>query len=94
MWLYWRLVLVGLGILGQRRRHLVLENLILRQQLAVWEQSGRRPTLHRRDRQFWSVTARGWTAWRAHLHLVQPATVVGIVWPGATTGAGGAGACV
>ena len=77
MWLYWRLFLSGIGILGRRRRDLILENLILRQQLAVWERSARRPRLHRRDRQFWSVTARGWTAWRAHLRIVQPATVVG-----------------
>ena len=41
------------------------------------ERSGRRPRLHRRDRQFWSVTARHWTPWRAHLQLVQPATVIG-----------------
>ena len=77
MWLSWRLFLSGIGILGRRRRDLILENLILRQQLAVWERSARRPRLHRRDRQFWSVTARGWTAWRAHLRIVQPATVVG-----------------
>ena len=77
MWLYWRLFLSGLGILGRCRRDLIRENLILRQQLAVWERSGRRPRLQQRDRQFWSVTARGWPAWRNHLHLVQPATVVG-----------------
>ena len=41
MWLYWRLFLVGLGILGRRRRDLIVENLILRQQLAVWERRGR-----------------------------------------------------
>ncbi len=34
----------GLTILGRQRRDLVLENLILRQQLAVWERSGRRPS--------------------------------------------------
>ena len=50
MWLYWRLFLVGLGMLGRRRRDLILENLILRQQLAVWERSGRRPRLQTRDR--------------------------------------------
>ncbi|PZC42274.1 MAG: hypothetical protein DK306_002343, partial [Chloroflexi bacterium] len=77
MWVYWRLFLVGLGMLGRQRRDLILENVILRQQLAVWERSGRRPRLHRRDRQFWSVTARHWTPWRAHLQLVQPATVIG-----------------
>ena len=76
MWFYWRLFLGGLGILGRCRRDRVLENLILRQQLAVWERSEWRPRLQQRDRQFWSVTARGWPEWRAHLHLVQPATVV------------------
>jgi len=83
MWLYWRLFLVGLGMLGRRRRDLILENLILRQQLAVWERSGRRPRLQTRDRRFWSVTARNWIGWRAHLQLVQPATVIGwhrFVW--------------
>ena len=83
MWLYWRLFLVGLGMLGRRRRDLILENLILRQQLAVWERSGRRPRLQTRDRRFWSVTARNWAGWRAHLQLVQPATVIGwhrLVW--------------
>ena len=39
MWLYWRLFLFGLGILGRRRRDLILENLILRQQLAVGNQN-------------------------------------------------------
>ena len=77
MRIYWRLFLIGLGILGRRRRDLILENLILRQQLAVWERSGRRPRLQTRDRRFWSVTARHWVAWRVHLHLVQPATVIG-----------------
>ena len=58
MWLYSRLFLVGLGMLGRRRRDLILKNLIQRQQLAVWERSGRRSRLQTRDRRFWSVTAR------------------------------------
>ena len=83
MWLYGRLFLVGLGMLGRRRRDLILEHLILRQQLAVWERSGRRPRLQTRDRRFWSVTARNWAGWRAHLQRVQPAPVIGwqrVVW--------------
>ena len=80
MRLYWRLFLLRLGMLGRRRRDLILENLLLRQQLAVWERSGRRPRLQRRDRQFWSVTARNWTARRAHLQLVRPATVNRFAW--------------
>ena len=45
MWLYFRLFLLGLRLLRRDRRDLVLENLALRQQLAVFERRGRRPTL-------------------------------------------------
>ena len=77
MWIYWRLFLIALRLTGRRRRDLVLENLVLRQQLAVWERTGRHPTLAAADRRFWSVTARHWRGWRRHVQLVQPATVVG-----------------
>ena len=60
MWIYWRLFLIALRLTGRRRRDLVLENLVLRQQLAVWERTGRHPTLAAADRRFWSVTARHW----------------------------------
>jgi len=77
MWLYWRLFLIGLQLLGSQRRDLIFENLVLRQQLAVCERRGHRPRLESSDRRFWSLTSRRWSAWRSHLCLVQPATVVG-----------------
>ena len=77
MWIYWRLFLIALRLTGRRRQDLIQENLVLRQQLAVWERTGRRPTLAAADRRFWSVTARHWRGWRLHIQLVQPATVVG-----------------
>ena len=77
MWLYWRLFLIGLQLLGSQRRDLILENLVLRQQLAVCERRGHRPRLESSDRRFWSLTSRRWSAWRSYLCLVQPATVVG-----------------
>ncbi len=43
MWIYWRLFLIVLRLTGRRHTDLVLENLVLRQQLAVWERAGRRP---------------------------------------------------
>ena len=66
---------MALRLTGRRRRDRVLENLVLRQQLAVWERTGRRAPRVPADRQFWSLTARHWTPWRQHLQLVRPATV-------------------
>ncbi len=77
MWLYWRLFLVALRLIGRERQDLVLENVVLRQQLAIHERRGHRATLIRADRRFWSVTALAWFAWRSHIRIVQPATVVG-----------------
>ncbi len=56
---------------------LVLENLALRQQLAVLSRQRPRPTLRRRDRFFWLCLSKWWPDWRLALVLVQPDTVVG-----------------
>jgi hypothetical protein len=70
-------LLVGLLRRSARgRRDLLLENLVLRQQLAVYARQQRRPLLRNEDRLFWSLIARTWTPWRSRLHLVQPETVV------------------
>ena len=45
MWLYFRLFLLALRLLRRDRRDLVLENLALRQHLAVFERRGHRPPL-------------------------------------------------
>jgi len=58
------------------RRELALENLALRQQLAVLRRQAQRPKLSRADRSFWVVLARGWPEWRTALVIVQPATVI------------------
>ena len=76
MWLYRRLFLAGLRLLNRSRRDLVLENLVLRQQLAVYARAPRRTPLQSADRRFWSTVARGWPGWRRHVHVVEPATVV------------------
>ncbi len=63
--------------LASRSRHdLVLENLVLRHQIAVLERTARRPALRTHDRRFWSLIAGEWRDWRTHMHIVQPATVV------------------
>jgi putative transposase len=59
------------------RRELALENLALRQQLAVWKARQPRPRLTALDRIFWVVLSRVWKSWRSSLHMVRPETVVG-----------------
>ena len=53
-----------------------LENLALRQQVAVFKQSVKRPKLRPRDRVFWVVLSRLWPNWRSVLAIVQPETVI------------------
>lgn len=58
------------------RSELALENLALRQQLAVFREKRPSPRLARGDRLFWVFLQRFWQGWRRPLCLVQPATVV------------------
>src|SRR5262245_64993311 len=58
------------------RRQLALENVALRQQLAVYKRAAYRPKLRRTDRLFWVVLSRLWTGWRKTLVIVAPDTVV------------------
>ena len=58
------------------RASLALENLALRQQLAVLRRGVKRPRLRPRDRIFWVLLRRYCTDWRSHLILVKPETVV------------------
>jgi hypothetical protein len=53
---------------------LVLENLALRQQLAVYKRHSKRPRLRRSDRMFWIALAGLWKGWRRVLVLVHPDT--------------------
>jgi len=57
-------------------RQLVLENLALRQQLAVYKRAVTRPPLRTTDRLFWIGLARVWTGWRQPLVIVTPDTVL------------------
>jgi putative transposase len=59
------------------RSQLVLENLALRQQLAVLRRSVPRSRLWTRDRLFWVALSRWWAGWKDALAIVTPATVVG-----------------
>src|SRR5437879_12672421 len=58
-------------------RELALENLALRQQLAVWKARQPRPRLTEMDRIIWVLLSRLWTSWRHSLQMVRPESVVG-----------------
>jgi len=57
-------------------RALALENLALRQQLAMYRRTRPRPAVRWADRLFWVGLRRAWTDWRPALVIVRPATVV------------------
>ena len=57
-------------------RALAIENLVLRQQLAVLKHRHPRPRLTEADRLFLAALSVLWLGWREALHIVQPETVV------------------
>src|SRR5436309_3324234 len=74
----WLGILVGtLRSCLRTHRDLALENLALRQQLAVWKAREPRPRLTEMDRIFWVFLSKLWTSWRHSLLVVRPETVVG-----------------
>ena len=69
-------VLHGLRALGCSRSDLILENLALRQQLAVLTRTRHRARLEPEDRILWVVLRQSWSRWREALTIVKPETVV------------------
>ena len=60
-----------------RSKHdLMLENLALRQQLAVLTRQRVRTRTKPADRLFWSWLSRYWPGWRSTLVMVRPETVI------------------
>jgi hypothetical protein len=55
---------------------LALENLALRQQLAILKRERPHAHLRRRDRLFWGCLSSVWQRWRESLIVVKPETVV------------------
>jgi putative transposase len=58
------------------QRELVLENLALRQQLAIVQRKTKRPKLTRADRAFWVALCGLWPDWQNALLIVKPETVI------------------
>ena len=59
------------------RRDLAIENLALRQQLAIFKRRGKPPRLAKADRAFWVLLSRAWVGWKDVLVIVKPDTVIG-----------------
>ncbi len=73
------LVRLGFGLvirLFHPRKNLLLENLALRQQLAVFKRKNSRPRLASLDKLFWIILRRWWSSWKDNLIVVTPDTVV------------------
>jgi len=62
--------------LAADRTRLALENLALRQQLAIYQRSESRPKLNDGDRMFWTMACEFLANWKEHLVIVKPDTVV------------------
>ena len=62
-------------LLFLRDKNLLLENLALRQQLAIMKEKAKRPKIRTRDRIFWVFLSRVWKGWKSVLIVVKPETV-------------------
>jgi hypothetical protein len=71
-----RLFLLLFSRFFSSRQDLILENLALRQQLAVFERERPKPRFRLSDRLFWVLLRRMWPGWKRTLILVQPGTVI------------------
>lgn len=71
-----RMALLVVKNVFRDRRELAVENLALRQQLAVLHGKQKRPRIRQLDRIFWVWLSRLWSNWRSALLIVQPDTVV------------------
>jgi putative transposase len=63
-------------VLASQHRSLALENLALRQQLAVYRRTRPKPMMRWADRLFWMGLRAAWRDWKSALVVVRPATVV------------------
>jgi putative transposase len=76
MFQFFRFWLGSLSRCFHSRQCLLLENLALRQQLAVLKRRHPRPKLSPLDKLFWTLACQFWSAWKQALMVVTPETVV------------------
>jgi hypothetical protein len=66
-----RLIFEFLRLIFRSKEGIVLENLALRQRLAVQQRSINRPKIKNTDRIFWVWLSRIWSDWRTSLIIVK-----------------------
>jgi hypothetical protein len=74
-----KLIFECLRFIFRSKQDIALENLALRQQLAVQQRSIKRPKIKNSDRIFWIWMARFWNNWRSSLIVVSRETW--LYWP-------------
>ena len=73
-------LILNILLRSQKDSDLALENLALRQQLAIWKRHKKRPQIRTKDRLFWIMLCRFWSNWRQALIVVKPETVIQILF--------------
>ncbi len=76
VWAILKAILGALVAALRPRASLVVENLALRQQLAIHQRATPRPQLRPIDRMFWIALSRVWSRWSDALAIVKPETVI------------------
>ena len=71
-----KLIFQLLRLLFRKRKDIILENLALRQQLAIQHRKSKRPKLRRLDRIFWVWLSKVLPNWKSALIIVKPETVI------------------
>ncbi|MCD6460376.1 helix-turn-helix domain-containing protein [bacterium] len=71
-----KLIMVLFKLFFLDRSDMAMEILTLRQQLAVFKQSIKRPNVKFKDRLFWVAVSRFWWKWADVLIIVKPITVL------------------
>jgi putative transposase len=69
-------LILNIFLRPQKDFDLALENLALRQQLAIWKRHMKRPQIRTKDRLFWIMLCRFWRNWQEPLIVVKPETVI------------------
>jgi len=72
-----KLIFKFLWLIFRSKQDIILENLALRQQLAVQQRTVKRPKIKNRDRIFWVWLSIIWSDWKSALIIVKPPAVIG-----------------